>query len=65
MGRADVPFWTRLARRAGGPVLELGCGTGRVLMPVAATGVRLVGVDLSAPMLARARRRMRRATRVA
>lgn len=65
MGRADVPFWTRLARRASGPVLELGCGTGRVLMPVAATGVRLVGVDLSAPMLARARRRMRRAKRAA
>jgi SAM-dependent methyltransferase len=60
MGREDVPFWTRLVRQTGGPVLELGCGTGRVLVPVARTGVALVGVDRSAPMLARARRRIRR-----
>lgn len=30
LGRRDVPFWRRLAARAGGPVLELGCGTGRL-----------------------------------
>ncbi len=60
IGRADVSFWKRLAQRSGGPVLELGCGTGRVLAPVSATGVRLVGVDRSAPMLTRARRRLRR-----
>ncbi len=63
MGREDVPFWTRLARQTGGPVLELGCGTGRVLLPVARTGVRIVGVDRSAPMLSRARRRIRRSSR--
>ena len=59
LGRRDVAFWRRLADEAGGPVLELGCGTGRVLVPVARAGVPVVGVDLSAPMLDRARRRIR------
>jgi ubiquinone/menaquinone biosynthesis C-methylase UbiE len=54
LGRRDVPFWTRVARRADGRVLELGCGTGRVSAPLARAGVDLVGVDRSAPMLARA-----------
>lgn len=61
LGRRDVAFWRRLADEAGGPVLELGCGTGRVLVPVARAGVPVVGVDRSAPMLDRARRRIRRA----
>src|SRR5687768_12920179 len=60
LGRRDVPFWRRLAAARGGPVLELGCGTGRVLAPVARR-LPIVGVDRSAPMLARARRRLRRA----
>jgi SAM-dependent methyltransferase len=50
----DVPFYTALAADAGGPVLELGCGTGRVLMPCAAAAGAAVGVDVSASMLARA-----------
>lgn len=58
--RRDVAFWQRLALAAGGPVLELGCGTGRILVPVAKAGVPIVGIDRSAPMLARARRRVRR-----
>jgi ubiquinone/menaquinone biosynthesis C-methylase UbiE len=61
MGRRDVAFWQRTAERTGGPALELGCGTGRIAVPVARTGVRVVGVDRSAPMLERARRRRRRA----
>jgi SAM-dependent methyltransferase len=61
LGRRDVPFWRRLANEATGPVLELGCGTGRVLLPVARAGVTVVGVDRSAPMLDRARRRLGRA----
>jgi SAM-dependent methyltransferase len=60
MGRKDVRFWQGFARREGGPVLELGCGTGRVAIPVARTGVRVVGIDRSEPMLAYARRRVRR-----
>src|SRR4051812_37617090 len=54
LGRRDVPFWRGVAARAGGRVLELGCGTGRVSLPLAADGLNLVGIDRSAPMLARA-----------
>jgi ubiquinone/menaquinone biosynthesis C-methylase UbiE len=60
LGRRDVPFWQRLAAAAGGRVLELGCGTGRITVPVARIGARVVGVDRSAEMLDRARRRLRR-----
>lgn len=60
LGRRDLPFWRNLAVRAGGPVLELGCGTGRLSLPIGRAGVRLVGLDRSARMLARARRRLRR-----
>jgi ubiquinone/menaquinone biosynthesis C-methylase UbiE len=59
LGRRDVPFWRRVAVEADGPVLELGCGTGRVSIPLARAGVDLVGVDRSEPMLARARTRTR------
>jgi SAM-dependent methyltransferase len=61
MGRRDIPFWRDLAVQASGPVLELGCGTGRIALPLGRAGVRLVGVDRSEPMLARARARVRRA----
>jgi SAM-dependent methyltransferase len=47
----DVPFYTELAGQTGGPVLELGCGTGRVVWPLAEAGLDVVGLDLSAPML--------------
>jgi SAM-dependent methyltransferase len=61
MARRDVPFWRRVAAAAEGPVLELGCGTGRVTVPLARAGISLVGIDLSSPMLHRARSRLRRA----
>jgi SAM-dependent methyltransferase len=60
VGRRDVAFWRDLALRAGGRTLELGCGTGRVLVPLARAGVRIVGLDRSRAMLARARARLRR-----
>lgn len=61
MARRDVPFWRRVAAAAAGPVLELGCGTGRVTVPLARAGIPLTGIDLSSPMLDRARTRLRRA----
>jgi len=60
LDRRDVRFWQDMARRAEGPVLELGGGTGRVTLPVARTGARIIGVDRSAEMLSHARRRLRR-----
>jgi len=47
----DVPWYVDLARRAGGPVLELGCGTGRLTLPMAQAGATVHGVDASADML--------------
>jgi SAM-dependent methyltransferase len=58
--RRDVAFWQRLAAAANGDVLELGCGTGRITVPIARSGAHLVGIDRSAPMLARAAARLRR-----
>ena len=60
VGRRDIRFWQRLAERCGGPVLELGCGTGRVSVPVARTVTSVVGIDRSDPMLRQALRRHRR-----
>ena len=61
LDRRDVRFWQNMAQRAKGRVLELGCGTGRVTLPIARTGARIVGVDRSAEMLSHARRRVNRA----
>src|SRR6186713_1113227 len=60
LGRRDVPFWRNLALHVGGTVLELGCGTGRISIPLGRAGVPLVGIDRSVPMLSRARQRVRR-----
>jgi SAM-dependent methyltransferase len=54
----DLPFWQRLAARQGGAILELGCGTGRVLIPLAEAGYRLVGLDHEAGMLAELQARL-------
>jgi SAM-dependent methyltransferase len=56
--RPDIAFYVEFAREAGGPVLEVGSGTGRVLLPVARAGVEIVGVDSSPEMLAVCRRRL-------
>ncbi|HEX4519455.1 MAG TPA: class I SAM-dependent methyltransferase [Gaiellaceae bacterium] len=51
----DVSFYLERARRSGGPMVELGVGTGRIAIPVAAEGIRVIGVDLSEGMLEVAR----------
>jgi SAM-dependent methyltransferase len=61
VARRDIAFWRSLASRQQGLALELGCGTGRVSLPLLRAGVPLVGIDRSEPMLARARRKARAA----
>jgi SAM-dependent methyltransferase len=47
----DVPFYVEEARRAGERVVELGVGTGRIAVPIAAERIRVIGVDSSRAML--------------
>lgn len=49
----DIPYWLKLADQFGDPVLELGCGAGRVLLPLADAGHRIHGVDNNPHMLER------------
>lgn len=57
--RADVGYFVEAATRAGGAVLEVGCGTGRVLIPTARAGVEITGLDLSPHMLAACREHLK------
>ena len=58
-GREDTGFWqTVAAAEHGGPILELGCGTGRVLLPLARAGHEITGLDLSSGMLERCRAKL-------
>jgi SAM-dependent methyltransferase len=57
----DVLHYRTLAREIGGPILELGCGSGRILRPLVRDGHHVVGVDASPSMLARLRERLPRA----
>jgi SAM-dependent methyltransferase len=56
-GSGDIEFYRSLARETGGPVLELGCGSGRVLLPIARDGLVCRGLDASPAMLERFRRK--------
>ncbi len=56
---ADFPFYLRNVRRSGAPVLELGCGTGRVALALAAEGLEVWGLDIAEPMVSYARERAR------
>ncbi|MCB0209680.1 MAG: class I SAM-dependent methyltransferase [Anaerolineae bacterium] len=56
--RPDVGFFVEAAIESGGPVLEVGCGTGRVLIPTARAGIEIVGLDLSPHMLDVCRKRL-------
>ena len=61
VARRDLRFWQTLARRQSGAVLELGCGTGRLALPLMKSGAPLVGIDRSDAMLGLARVKARRA----
>jgi SAM-dependent methyltransferase len=52
----DVPLYVDFARRTGGPILEIACGSGRLLAPLLELGHQVTGIDSSGPMLERARR---------
>ena len=54
----DIPFWQSLARWQGDPILELGCGTGRVLIPLAEAGHTVYGLDNAPNMLSFLRQRI-------
>ncbi len=58
---ASERFYMDEARQSGGRVLELGCGSGRLTLPIAQNGIEIVGADLSNPMLDRARAKARAA----
>ena len=56
--RKDIGFYVDIANELGGPVLELGCGTGRVLIPAAQAGIDIAGLDSSALMLGICKQRL-------
>lgn len=61
----DVEFFVDYSKKAGGRTLELGCGTGRVLIPTAAAGCEITGLDLSPYMLEKCRVKLAKESREA
>jgi SAM-dependent methyltransferase len=58
--RVDIDFYLQYCVTAGGPILELGCGTGRILLPAAEAGCRITGLDISKHMLAECQQKLKR-----
>ena len=58
-GLEDIQFYVDLALRSGGPVLELGSGTGRIMIPIACAGLKITGIDLSARMISILRKKLK------
>ncbi len=54
----DVQFYVEEAKKAGSSVLEVGCGTGRILLPIAESGIAIVGVDRAPAMLSLLRQKL-------
>ncbi|MGZ5479428.1 MAG: class I SAM-dependent methyltransferase, partial [Candidatus Aminicenantales bacterium] len=57
----DIPYWVENAKTAGGPVLEIACGTGRILLPIRKAGVNIEGLDSSPAMIGRLKDKARAA----
>ncbi len=55
--RQDIPFYLEYAQKSGGEVLEIACGTGRILIPLAEAGIQITGLDSSSKMLDIARQK--------
>lgn len=55
---SDIPLWLEYALKYGSPVLELCCGTGRILLPIAREGIEITGVDISEKMLGKAKEKL-------
>lgn len=56
----DIEFYQDLAKKAGSPALELACGTGRILIPIAREGVKITGIDLTENMLKILKKKLRK-----
>lgn len=59
-GTEDIPFWQKLSKQFGSPVLDSSCGTGRLTFPIAEVGIDVVGIDLSRGMLKEAKRKLKK-----
>jgi 2-polyprenyl-3-methyl-5-hydroxy-6-metoxy-1,4-benzoquinol methylase len=57
----DLPFYLNKANKYGDPILELGCGTGRITIPLAKEGFSITGLDLLINMLKEAKRKSKEA----
>ena len=57
--RPDITFYVEEAVKSGGAVLEVGCGTGRTLLPIAQAGVSITGLDISTHMLTVCRQKLK------
>ena len=53
--RDDIPLYLNLAQRCGSPIVEFGCGTGRLLVPLAEAGYTITGIDIAPTMIEIAR----------
>ena len=58
-----LDFFVQYSQKANGRTLELGCGTGRILLPVAQAGCEITGLDLSPYMLAKCREKLKSQTK--
>lgn len=59
---SDIPLWLEYAQKCGSPVLEICCGTGRILLPLAKEGIEIFGLDISEKMLEKARGKLNKET---